>query len=99
MLEEEGFSFDRYVDIIDGGPTVTANTDSIRTIRESDLETVTDIGEGGKVSMLLAKGRLTDFVACCASVKRSGRKGLCIDRETADLLGVGVGDQVLAVRR
>ncbi|MFL6800190.1 MAG: arginine N-succinyltransferase, partial [Sphingomicrobium sp.] len=29
MLEEEGFTFDRYVDIFDGGPTVTAPTDKI----------------------------------------------------------------------
>ena len=99
MLEEEGFTFDRYVDIFDGGPTVTAQTDRIRTIRESEMDTITDIGEGGKQSMLLAKGRLLDFVCCCATVKKSGRKGLCIDTETADLLGVNVGDQVLAVKR
>ena len=35
MLEEEGFYFERYIDIFDGGPTVTADTDDIRTIRES----------------------------------------------------------------
>ena len=35
MLEHEGFSFDRYVDIFDGGPTVTARTDDIRTVREA----------------------------------------------------------------
>ena len=34
MLEHEGFVFDRYIDIFDGGPTVTAATDQIRTIRE-----------------------------------------------------------------
>ena len=40
MLEHEGFVFDRYIDIFDGGPTVTAATDHIRTIRESHAETV-----------------------------------------------------------
>ena len=40
MLEEEGFVFDRYIDIFDGGPTVTAQTDDIRTIREARTETV-----------------------------------------------------------
>ena len=34
MLEDEGFVFDRYIDIFDGGPTVTAPTDQIRTVRE-----------------------------------------------------------------
>ncbi len=37
MLEAEGFTFDRYVDIFDGGPTVTALTDKIRTVRESRI--------------------------------------------------------------
>lgn len=99
MLQEEGFVFDRYVDIFDGGPTVTAHTDDIRTIDESDEETVMEIAPGGKMKMLVAHGRLKEFKACCATVKRSGRKGICIDPEAAELLGVKEGDQVLAVKR
>jgi len=99
MLEDEGFVFDRYVDIFDGGPTVTASTDRIRTVREAAVETIGEIGEGGRQKMLLAAGRLKQFAACCASVKRSARKGLCIDRGAAELLGVEVGDEVLAVAR
>ena len=99
MLEDEGFVFDRYIDIFDGGPTVTAPTDRIRTVRESCYETVIDIAAGGRQKMLLATGRLKDFAACCASVKKVGKKGLCIDPEAAELLGVSVGDQVLAVIR
>src|SRR4051795_5126241 len=48
MLEDEGFRYDRYVDIFAGGPTVTAPTDSIRTVRESTAETICQIGEGGR---------------------------------------------------
>jgi arginine N-succinyltransferase len=99
MLEEEGFSFDRYVDIFDGGPTVTAPTDSIRTVRESTTETVCEIADGGRTRMLLATGRLLDFRSCCASVKRLPRKGISIDRESAELLEIDVGDEVLAVAR
>jgi arginine N-succinyltransferase len=99
MLEEEGFTFDRYVDIFDGGPTVTAPTDRIRTVRESAAEIVCEIADGGRTKMLLATGRLTDFRACCASVKRLPKKGICIDRESAELLGVDVGDEVLSVAR
>ena len=99
MLEEEGFVYDRYVDIFDGGPTVTAPTDRIRTIRESSLETVSEIGSGGRQKMLLAKGRLKEFAACSGTVKRLQKKGICIDAEAAELLGVEVGDQVLAVSR
>ena len=99
MLEEEGFVFDRYIDIFDGGPTVTADIDDLRTIDESEEETIVEISEGGKMKMLLARGRLKDFVACFASVKRAGRKGICIDPEAAKLLGVKEGDKVLAVKR
>ena len=99
MLEQEGFYFERYIDIFDGGPTVTADTDEIRTIRESAGETVCEIADGGRTRMLVAAGRLKDFRACTASVRRVPRKGICIDREAAELLGVDVGDQVLAVAR
>jgi arginine N-succinyltransferase len=99
MLEEEGFLYDRYVDIFDGGPTVTAQTDRIRTVRESVEETISEIAEGGRTKLLVATGRLKDFRACCASVKRLPRKGICIDRQAAELLGVDVGDRVVTVAR
>jgi arginine N-succinyltransferase len=99
MLESEGFYFERYLDIFDGGPTVTADTDDIRTVRESTEETVVEIGDGGTSNMLLAAGGLKDFTACFASVKRVPRKGLRVDNEAAELLSVKVGDRVLAVAR
>jgi arginine N-succinyltransferase len=99
MLEEEGFYFDRYVDIFDGGPTVTVDTDDIRTMRESKVETVCEIGEGGKIKVLAASGKLTDFRACCASVSKLPKKGVCIDPEAARLLEVDVGDEIILVAR
>lgn len=99
MLEEEGFSYDRYIDIFDGGPTVTVSTDRIRTVRESAVETVCEIAEGGRTRMLVAAGRLKEFRASFAMVKRVPKKGICIDRTAADLLEVDVGDEILAVAR
>jgi len=99
MLEEEGFYFDRYIDIFDGGPTVTVDTDDIRTIRESTIETVCEIADGGKVKVLAGSGRLKDFRACCASVKKLPKKGVCIDREAAELLEIEVGDEIAMVPR
>ena len=98
MLESEGFTFDRYIDIFDGGPTVTAPTDAIRTIRESTYEKVASIGDGGSQRLFVAAGRLNDFRACCAKVTKS-QDGLTIDREAAELLEVDVGDQLLTVSR
>ena len=99
MLEHEGFVFDRYVDIFDGGPTVTARTDDIRTVREAREEKVGEIGEDGSVKVLAAAGRLKDFRACCASIKKLPKKGIMIDRTAADLLEVDVGDTVLTVAK
>lgn len=98
MLEAEGFEFDRYVDIFDGGPTVTAATDDIRTIGEAAAETIAEIGDGGSETRLVAHGRLKDFAACFASIGRIDA-GLVIDAEAAELLGVEVGDQLLSVPR
>ncbi len=98
MLEEEGFAFDRYVDIFDGGPTVVAQTDTIRTVREACYETIVKIADGGKQKMLIAAGRLGDFRAGRASTSRVNGKGLAIDAASAELLDLKVGDEVLAVR-
>jgi arginine N-succinyltransferase len=99
MLEDEGFYFDRYIDIFDGGPTVTADTDDIRTIRESAQETVFEIADGGTVKTLVASGSLKDFRACFASVRKLPKQGVCIDPEAAELLEVKVGDEILMVAR
>ena len=99
MLEEEGFHYDRYIDIFDGGPTVVARTDAIRSVREAATETVQEIGEDGQTKVLAATGRLKDFKACMATITRLPEKGVCIDREAAELLEVGVGDQILTVAR
>jgi arginine N-succinyltransferase len=99
MLEHEGFVFDRYVDIFDGGPTVTAPTDQIRTVRDARSETVLEIGDGGTTKVLAAAGRLKQFRACCATIKRLGNKGIRIDEEAAGLLEVKAGDSVTLVPR
>jgi len=99
MLEHEGFRYDRYVDIFDGGPTVTARTDDIRTVRESSEEKIAEIGDGGTVKAIAGAGRLKNFRSCCASIKRLSKTGIMIDPEAAELLEVGVGDTVVAVAK
>ena len=99
MLEHEGFVFDRYIDIFDGGPTVTARTDDIRTIREAQADKVTAIAEGGPINVFAAAGRLKKFRACSARIKRLPKKGLQIDPQAAELLEIGVGDTVVTVAK
>ena len=65
MLRAEGFYFDNYVDIFDGGPTVCVATDELRTIAQSRVATVQKRASAENASSqnhwLLAQGQLRDF--------------------------------------
>lgn len=93
MLENEGFAFENYVDIFDGGPTMTVRTDQIRTVREASDMTLTGISDTGD-DALIATGRLADFRATLGKVV-----GTTIDAASAATLGVGTGDAVTYVAR
>ena len=100
MLEREGFRNEGYVDIFDGGPTMSANTDQIRTLREAQeliLAGTLDRQTGEK--MLLATGRLADFVSGYGHVGPAGDGSATLDPTGARLLGLAPGDAFLAVGR
>jgi arginine N-succinyltransferase len=100
MLEREGFHYDCYIDIFDGGPTMIAATDQIRTIRESRELTVGTVeDEAGGPSMMLAAGRLSGFAACCAPVRVDEDGSAALGRATAEMLGLAAGDAFLAMSR
>ena len=98
MLENEGFIWDCYVDIFDGGPTVTARTDSIRTIGAANSYRVLDREPIDGRTMLIAHSELQDFIACYGTAEVSGEE-IAIDSAARRLLGVDAGGQVLAVPR
>ncbi|EIZ80672.1 arginine N-succinyltransferase [Novosphingobium sp. Rr 2-17] len=96
MLESEGFTYQNYVDIFDGGPTMIARTDDIRTIRDARVATIAAITAPEKClenGHLVAAGRLADFRACLANVGQV-EGGVSLDAAAAELMGVGVGDAV-----
>jgi arginine N-succinyltransferase len=99
MLEEEGFSFEGYVDIFDGGPTMVARTDNVTSVRNSTPATVTalDAREGEKA--ILATGRLGSFRACFGVRVLDGKGGIAIDAASAELLDLREGDRVWSVAR
>ncbi len=98
MLEEEGFGYQGYVDIFDGGPTMIARTDSVKSIAAARCTTViqTDATHGEKV--LIATGRLAGF-RCCYGMCEGAEDGIVIDPVAAQLLGVGPSDEVWTVPR
>ena len=98
MLEHENFDWDGYVDIFDGGPTVTARTDKIRTVRDSEWQLVGGSVSGGE-TMIIAAGTYHDFVACYGQVERTPNGELLIDDNALRALDIGPGDRVLVAPR
>ena len=99
MLENEGFDWDGYIDIFDGGPTVTARTDKIKTVIEADWSRVAGTHDNGGATMMLAAGVKQEFCACYGQVAKTDNGELLIDGKALDMLGIGPGDRVLAVPR
>jgi len=102
MLEEEGFAAEGYFDIFDGGPTMTARTDRVRSIAEAKAQPIAHVRapEGGGAShmALVATGELSTFRCCFAEIGE-GSDGLVLDPIGAAALGVSAGDTVWHVRR
>ena len=99
MLEAEGFHHDHYIDLFDGGPTMTAFTDRIRSVAEARDAQVVRVGavEQGE-KLLVARGRLTDFIVAYAQVVAENG-GIALDPAGAAALGVVEGDTVVTIPR
>ncbi|MEL0253065.1 MAG: arginine N-succinyltransferase, partial [Novosphingobium sp.] len=102
MLEEEGFACEGYVDIFDGGPTMTARTDRVRSICEAREVAVAHVRapeSSGKVTnALVATGKLADYRCTLAEIAETD-DGLVLDPVAAAAIGVSVGDKVWFVGR
>ncbi|MGB7409140.1 MAG: arginine N-succinyltransferase [Pontixanthobacter sp.] len=99
MLENEGFAAEGYVDIFDGGPSMIARTDKVKSIAEAQECTVgrVDLDTGEKA--LLATGRLNEFRSCYG-IREFGEDGtIAIDAQAADVLDVRDGDVVWSVAK
>lgn len=103
MLENEGFAWENYVDIFDGGPTMTARTDQIRSIREAKDATVASISDalgdhkkGDK--KLITVGRLHHFAAAYGWINDHGDE-VVIDEGSARALRISAGDEITYVER
>lgn len=99
MLEEEGFRAEGYVDIFDGGPTMTARTDSVTSVKNAAHAQVTAVNVSEGERAILATGRLGSFRACFGARVLDAGGGVAIDSAAADLLDVREGDMVWSVAR
>ena len=98
MLEREGFVNDGYVDIFDGGPTMSAPTDRIRAVRDARELVLAGIADNqGGARMMLAAGGLADF-ACGYGHVIEGPDGTArLDTAAAALLELAPGDTFLVI--
>jgi arginine N-succinyltransferase len=94
MLTDEGFSYNQYVDIFDGGPLVDARVDDLRAVRQSRVVVIGEIANAPSgVDALIAAGAVADFRAIRAKA-RIEADALVIDRAAAAALAVEVGSIV-----
>ncbi|MDY7097557.1 MAG: arginine N-succinyltransferase [Pseudomonadota bacterium] len=99
MLENEGFRYEGYVDIFDGGPTMVAVTDQVNSVKESVSSTLTgvEVEEGERA--IIATGKLATFRACYGARVFDEEGNISISSAAADTLDVSPGDTVWSVAR
>ncbi len=97
MLENENFSYDGYIDIFDGGPTMVAKTDDVTSIRNSKSAKISAIAEG-ETKVIISQGNLGDFQATYAMLSEND-DGVTIDEQAAVNIGLSVGDEILYIPR
>ncbi|TKD52856.1 arginine N-succinyltransferase [Sphingomonas baiyangensis] len=97
MLENEGFAYEGYVDIFDGGPTMTARTDAVRSIAESRTATLAGLADDGEPA-IVAAGSLAGFVSAYGRVAREGN-GILLDEGCAAALDVREGAALRYIAR
>ena len=99
MLENEGFAYEGYLDIFDGGPTMTARTDQVKSVasaRPHQLERC-DLDYGERA--IIATGELDGFRSTYGMREVTPEGGIAIDEAAAKALGVSRGDEVWSVAR
>jgi arginine N-succinyltransferase len=95
LLQEEGFRYEGYVDIFDGGPTMSADIDSLKAVRDSRRIQVAEVGgEAGPADQLISAGHGPSFRVARGGLAINPGNGARLDESLARALGVVVGDWV-----
>jgi arginine N-succinyltransferase len=94
MLLDEGFVDDGYVDIFDGGPTLVARIDNVRTISAARWATLANVAPGGEPA-LVATGEGAAFRVAAGLAGWSTTGDLAIEAGLAQALQVAPGAELL----
>lgn len=100
LLEKEGFEFRGYVDLFDAGPTVEAQLDNIKSVRDSRLLTV-EIGNQQSVdTFAISNLEVNEFKAvfsCNIAINESSDTAI-ISQEIATAIGVSAGQSIRVLK-
>lgn len=92
-LEDEGFEYDRMIDIFDGGPSMYAKRDNLKTIRESKRLHAHSGAVDGAPFALISNDRLKDFKAISTKAKLLESR-VIMSEAAMDALEIQSGDTV-----
>ncbi len=94
LLEQEGFRYEGEVDIFDAGPLVRAPAERVRTIAESRVAPLAEVGpsDAAEGSLLIANDGLAGFRCCLGAAQVRADGGLVVPRDVALALGARIGD-------
>ncbi|MDP3269976.1 MAG: arginine N-succinyltransferase [Legionella sp.] len=95
ILLKEGFRYNNYIDIFDGGPTIEAPLSEIKTVESSQLMVINNISDEVSSKEFLLANTQTDFRATINFAVVNYQKKTCIiSKKTAQLLKVKCGDTI-----
>ena len=86
FLEAEGFRFNGMIDIFDGGPSVSAPTGDIRTVKDSRVLTPRPSTENLKLNALICNNQIAQFRCIFSKVGFDGEQLLMRDDDLQALL-------------
>lgn len=95
MLESQGFRFNSYVDVFDGGPTMIADRDQLGVVKTSQTATISGVDDGLPYpKWLLSNDRYADYRCVVARMQLQADGTVHVTSRAAEQLQVAVGDVI-----
>lgn len=96
MLEREGFSYNGYVDIFDGGPTLEAKTADIRAVKQTKRAVISKIESISDTShrTMLAIPSFQQFRSTIGLAIPQADGSLIVDKAAAQTLNLEIGEHI-----
>lgn len=96
VLEKEGFQFQNYIDIFDGGPTIETEKTKLKTVLESKVGILVSCKDklAAEKQMMISNTKHENFRAVVGSLEVLSEDKLVLSSTLANALQVSVGDKL-----